>query len=156
MYDNTLATKLIEFIENQSPTVIHTYLPMDSEVDFYKAIQYLLDRNLKVVCPRVEPKPVFKNLILTSLDALEQGRYDTRHPAQAEEYEGGYDLIIVPGLAYNSDKYRLGYGGGYYDYFLNQHRKAIKLGLFYSFQLAEYLPVEVHDVPLDFIINCDP
>lgn len=152
-YDLIIVGLLMDYIKTHSFSTIHTYLPMGSEVDFYPVIQELLEMNIKVVCPKTENKPIFKNLILTSLDRLEEGRYGTKHPANAEEYDGSYDLIIVPGLAYNDEKYRLGYGGGYYDYFLKSHPNAVKLGLFYSFQKNEELPVEDHDIPIDIVIS---
>lgn len=63
----------MDYIKTHSFSAIHTYLPIGSEVDFYPVIQELLEMNIKVVCPQTENKPVFKNLILTSLDNLEQG-----------------------------------------------------------------------------------
>jgi len=152
-YDFFLSGLLMDYIKMHGFSTIHTYLPIGSEVDFYPVIQKLLDLDIKIVCPQAENKPIFKNLILTSLENLEQGRYGTRHPANAEEYNGDFDLVIVPGLAYNAEKYRLGYGGGYYDYFLEKHPLSVKLGLFYPFQFASDLPLEAHDVPLDIILT---
>jgi 5-formyltetrahydrofolate cyclo-ligase len=154
-FDQILIVQLLDYIKAQSFSAIHTYLPIGSEVDFYPVIKQLLDMNIKVVCPKTENKPIFKNLVLRSLDKLEKGRFGTKHPSNTMEYNGSFDLIIVPGLAYNAKNYRLGYGGGYYDYFLKQHPHAVKLGLFYSFQKYEELPIEDHDVPLDIIFTND-
>lgn len=126
---------------------------MGSEIDFYAAIQYMIENNLKVVCPKTKAKPVFENRILNSLDKLEDGKFGTKYPADSEEYHGEYDLIVVPGLAFDSENYRLGYGGGYYDYFLALHPNAVKLGLFYDFQLSNDFEVEPHDIPLDIVLT---
>ncbi|MFB5662055.1 5-formyltetrahydrofolate cyclo-ligase [Alteribacillus sp. HJP-4] len=61
------------------------------------------------------------------------------------------DLIIVPGLAFNQEKYRLGFGGGYYDRFLPE-TNAVTCGLALHFQICR-LPLEAHDVPLNAIIT---
>lgn len=151
--DKILCEKLSEFIKNLKPKVVHTYLPMGSEIDFYTVINYLLSQKIIVVCPKTLEKPNLQHLVLNSLDKLETGKYGTKFPSGDNEYKGNYNLIIVPGLAFNSQKYRLGYGGGYYDHFLKSHPNTVKLGLFYSFQRNEELPLESHDIPLDIILT---
>ncbi|RSL34521.1 5-formyltetrahydrofolate cyclo-ligase [Salibacterium salarium] len=63
-----------------------------------------------------------------------------------------FDLIIVPGIAFDKDKYRIGYGGGYYDRFL-QNIGASTCALLFDFQLYERLPREKHDIPLQRLIT---
>lgn len=60
------------------------------------------------------------------------------------------DLIIVPGIAFDSTGYRLGYGKGYYDRFLLEHQ-TFSVGLAYSFQLVERLPHGRQDMKLDVV-----
>lgn len=62
-----------------------------------------------------------------------------------------YDLIIVPGVAFNENLHRIGYGGGYYDRFLN-NTDNVTCGLFFDEQRAEF-SAENHDMPLDYIIT---
>lgn len=65
-----------------------------------------------------------------------------------------FDLILVPCLAFDKDNYRLGWGGGFYDKFLAQQPKALKIGLcFYNGFVKNGMPHDSHDVPLDKIIN---
>jgi 5-formyltetrahydrofolate cyclo-ligase len=90
--------------------------------------------------------------MLTSFDDIEKGVFGTTHPANPEEYTGKFDLIIVPGLAFDDKKYRLGYGGGYYDNFLVNHPEAYKIGIFYPAQKVENVPTEAHDICLDEIL----
>ena len=67
------------------------------------------------------------------------------------------DIVIVPALAFDSSKNRIGFGGGYYDTFLNKVREKNKntlfIGVCYDFQMIEEVPIEGHDVTLDFVIN---
>ncbi|MDX1978302.1 MAG: 5-formyltetrahydrofolate cyclo-ligase [Pseudanabaenaceae cyanobacterium bins.68] len=67
---------------------------------------------------------------------------------------GQVDLILVPTLACDRDRYRLGYGGGYYDYFLSA-QPAIKLGVVFADALVEQLPIDPWDIPLDLICTED-
>lgn len=65
------------------------------------------------------------------------------------------DLILVPGLAFDREKGRLGYGGGFYDRVLKDISKGgpLKIGLAFSFQVIERLPLEPFDVKMDFILT---
>ena len=53
-------------------------------------------------------------------------------------------MILVPGLAYDADGYRIGYGEGYYHSFMIQHPNTIKIGVFYLFQQVAWVPRELH------------
>ena len=69
-----------------------------------------------------------------------------------DRFNGRYDLIIVPGLAFDNRNYRVGYGGGYYDNFLVMQPESFKVGIFYPFQKVDVVPVEPHDICLDTIL----
>lgn len=62
------------------------------------------------------------------------------------------ELIIVPGVAFDSQGRRLGRGKGFYDRLLKSS-KATKIGIGYEFQLVDQLPSEPHDIPMDIIIT---
>lgn len=64
------------------------------------------------------------------------------------------DLIIVPGLVFDKRGYRIGYGGGYYDRYLQTYQGS-KISLAYSFQTTDTLPHEEFDIPVDQIITED-
>ncbi|MDM5315904.1 5-formyltetrahydrofolate cyclo-ligase [Fictibacillus sp. b24] len=64
------------------------------------------------------------------------------------------DLIIVPGLVFDRRGYRIGYGGGYYDRYLQTYQ-GLKISLAYSFQTTDTLPHEEFDIPVDHIITED-
>ena len=67
------------------------------------------------------------------------------------------DVMLVPLLAFDENKYRLGYGKGFYDHFLNKYLKKFKkiltVGVAFSFQRHHKLPNNRNDVKLDFIIT---
>ena len=67
------------------------------------------------------------------------------------------DVVIVPALAFDSKKNRIGFGGGYYDTFLEKVRKknnkALFIGVCYDFQIIDSVPTEKHDVTLDFVVS---
>ena len=67
------------------------------------------------------------------------------------------DVVIVPALAFDSKKNRIGFGGGYYDTFLEKVRKknnkALFIGVCYDFQIIGEVPVEEHDIILDCVVS---
>jgi len=150
--DEALLAKISEILKSRNATTVHTYLPMGSEIDLRPLINSLLKDGITVVAPRSLQKPKLQHLVLQSLQQLDAGPFGTSHPAQSSEYTGSYDVIIVPGLAFDQSGYRLGYGAGYYDHFLAEHPKAFKIGLCYPFQVIEKVPVETHDIKVDHVI----
>jgi 5-formyltetrahydrofolate cyclo-ligase len=62
------------------------------------------------------------------------------------------DLIIVPGIAFDQNNYRMGRGRGYYDKLL-ETTKAVRMGVCFNFQYLENIPVEMHDLPMDLVIK---
>lgn len=64
-------------------------------------------------------------------------------------------MIIVPGLAFDKRGYRIGYGGGFYDKFLEKHNKIKRISLCYNFQIIENVPNEEFDKRVDTIITED-
>lgn len=66
---------------------------------------------------------------------------------------GDFPLAVVPGVAFDYEHYRLGYGKGYYDRLLSQMPRAFKIGLAYELQLVERLPRTADDVGVNFIIT---
>lgn len=63
------------------------------------------------------------------------------------------ELIVVPGVAFDRNGNRMGRGRGFYDRMLKSAHKAVKVGVCYSFQLLDSIPVEEFDVPMDHIIH---
>ncbi len=152
-YDKWICEALLNQIETYNIKTIHTYLPMGTEIDIFPLINTLLSKSITVITPKTLKKRRLKHLKLQSLDQLETGKYGTSHPANSTEYTESYDLIIVPGLAFDSQNYRIGYGGGYYDTFLSEHPSATTIGLCYPFQRIDIVPIEKHDIQLDKILS---
>ena len=94
-----------------------------------------------------------ENRVLHDLNEIERGVFGTTHPREADIYEGPYDIAIIPGLAFDVENYRLGYGGGYYDNFLINHPETFKIGVGYPFQLVNKVAREEHDLSMDLIIT---
>lgn len=92
-------------------------------------------------------------------DGWVRGKYgllEPRVPAGAEGRRSGFDLVVVPGMAFDACGRRLGKGCGYYDRFLvGLCGTAVTVGLAYSRQLLEEVPVDHWDVPVDVVVTED-
>jgi 5-formyltetrahydrofolate cyclo-ligase len=152
-HDAYICAQLEGLIEANNCATVHAYIPMAGEINITPLLVKLKNKGVKIICPKTLPKRQLENRVLHSLEELETGIMGTQHPLKQEVYEGPYDLIIVPGLAYDNNRYRLGYGGGYYDNFLVNQTAAIKAGIFYPFQQLHRVPTEAHDIQLDTIFS---
>ena len=95
---------------------------------------------------------------ITEDTAWKPGAYGIMEPVICEDTPilQEHALILMPGLVFDRQKHRLGYGGGYYDRYLNLHRQHKTAALCYTFQiLEENLPVEDHDIVPDYIVTED-
>lgn len=90
-------------------------------------------------------------------DGWVRGRFGIREPLVGpgrEGIRGGFDLVVVPGLAFDAAGRRLGQGHGYYDRFLSGlGGKAVTVGLAFSWQLVPEVPVDPWDVPVDAVVT---
>ena len=72
---------------------------------------------------------------------------------QNNEYTGDYDLIVVPGVAFDKNGNRIGRGKGYYDRFLCKHLNVNRIGICFDFQLVEEVPTEDNDIKMNKVIS---
>lgn len=150
--DNKICYEIECIIKERNAKVIHTYIPIGSEVDISPLIRSLLTDNYTVICSKILPKRELQHFVLHSLDDLVEGIFNTKYPANSTEYKGDIDLYIVPGLAFDSNIYRLGYGTGYCDRYFSKITTGYKVGVCYPFQIIVDFPIEPHDIRLDEVV----
>ncbi len=125
------------------------YLSYSSEARTDKLVEALIEKGVRVVCPRVDGNRMEAVLYGEELALSKRG---IREPV-GEIYEGKIDFAVVPLLAADEKKGRLGYGGGYYDRFFQAREGMLKIGYCYDFQIVEEVPCEPRDFPLDGIVT---
>lgn len=86
-------------------------------------------------------------------DMMKRGRFNVPEP-QTPTYKGIIDLILVPGVAFDRHRHRIGRGGGYYDKFLGKHLLSKKIGVGYTFQLRKHsIPQTLKDHKMDIVVT---
>ena len=155
-----IITKTALYQEAES---ILTYVSFGSEVSTRDLIDRAMKDGKKVYVPRVGGDTMefyrfeeWKELEESRLGILEPDK----NPAKRFPYELHISLdraqdcvFIVPGLAFDSHCNRLGYGGGYYDKYLQGFEKRMTLGIAYSEQIVDRVPVTNKDQSLDLVVT---
>lgn len=125
------------------------------EVDTHGLIRSALSAGKRVCVPVIDPASTELFLVeIDGLDDLVKGFYGILEPAGGSRVlpgDIGWDLAVVPGLAFDRSCNRIGFGKGYYDRLLS-HRRTPRIALAFNFQIHDSpLPVLPHDVPVDAV-----
>lgn len=152
-YSDAVCDNLNQLAEERGVKVIHTFLPMGDEINILPFVERMLNQGKLIVTTKSLKNRMLQHLVLHDVHDLAEGIYGTKHPAKEEPYKGDYEMIVVPGLMFDFNGGRIGYGAGYYDTFLSEHKRALKVAVGYPFQkTANILPMEPHDVAMDIIL----
>ena len=149
--DQALTERLLQHPFYQEAKIIATYLSFPHEFQTQELIEQALRDCRKVLIPKTYPKGRMdfvvydpQQLVKTSFGLLEpQGNLEVVDASQI-------DLIHVPGLAFTTEGYRIGYGGGYYDRYL-KHFSGNTLSTVYPCQIRDFIP-EDHDIPVQEVL----
>lgn len=127
---------------------VSIYLPIGSEIDMLPLIDRLIVRGVQIALPHVRGRSdTMRFLAWAPGDPLPEGPMGLRQP-DADAPEASPDLILTPLLAFDDALNRLGYGAGHYDRAFAAHLDARRVGVAWSTQRADALPVDSWDVPL--------
>lgn len=131
---------------------IYGYLPYNQEVRTVPMLEQALKDGKKVAVPKVYGDEM-KFIYLTDLTQVEKGYAGIPEPAaDGPVAEDKTALVLMPGLAFDKEGHRMGYGGGFYDKFLAAEPEHPTLALCYAFQMVQELPTEEFDIPVDCVL----
>ena len=149
---------LCERLKTQMPSArtILFFSPLPDELDVWPVLELSLAQGVNCALPffNAEKKNYGAKIIQTLATDIVTGKFGVREPAStcAEIPLNQFDLILVPGMAFDLNGNRLGRGQGFYDRLL-ENASGIKCGVGYDFQLLEKIPAEPHDAKVDFILT---
>ena len=136
----------------QKAKTIYGYLPYNQEVRTVPMLAQALKDGKKVAVPKVYGEEM-KFLYLDDLNAVAKGYAGIPEPIADEPVaQDETALVLMPGLAFDPQGHRIGYGGGFYDKFLAAEPNHPTLALCYEFQMLPKLDVEDHDIPVDTVL----
>ena len=156
--DKEFFSPLISFIKlnfKKQNLKLALYYPSGFEINILKLIEnkYMINKN--ILLPVIEENNRMSFFSWKKNNVLLVNKYGILEPIKNKFKIP--NLILVPILAFDRNKYRLGYGKGFYDRYLNKYLKKfsniLTIGVAFSFQKYHKLPIEKKDVKLDYILT---
>ena len=130
------------------------YYPSNYEIDDLDILDLLEKKNFKVSLPIIKKEKQMNFYSWSRNDPLKINKFGIPEPLSSNIFYP--DILLVPLVAYDVSLNRLGYGGGYYDRYIEKIenvKKVVKIGLAFSFQKISSIPINQYDKKLDFIIT---
>lgn len=148
-----IRSQIEELTDFKEATTVCLYIPFDKEVDTLPLIERSLGRK-RVISTRVLKDFELELREISRMEDFEIGAYGIKVPKQSCPLvePSAVDLFVVPGLAFDRDNHRLGFGAGYYDRLLAS-LSAMRIGLAYRFQIVDTLPRAEHDIAMDRVVT---
>jgi 5-formyltetrahydrofolate cyclo-ligase len=142
--------QLSEYIEAEK---ILFYMAIRNEIDLLDAMKMAWKDQKQVLLPRV--KGTWMECIeVKQLDQLKKGTFGIPEPTDGPIVRPDQlDLVVVPGIAFDVQGYRLGYGGGYYDRLFARYPSLTRIGVLEHGQLVATVHPESHDQPMHILIT---
>ena len=156
-YDSLIFKVIINSEIYKKSKKIFTYISFGSEVDTIKLIKYSFSNNKEVYVPKINKQT--KDMIalkIHNFNNMSVDKWGIIEPKSVDKSNMGtdFDLIIMPGIAFDKQGNRIGYGGGYYDKYISKLNNASNLlALAYDFQIIQDIESESHDIKVDFILT---
>jgi len=148
-----LCRRMEEHPAYRQASSLYGYLPYNQEVRTVPILEQALKDGKRVAVPKVFGDTM-KFLWLDDLDAVAPGYCSIPEPiADEPEADDEHALVLMPGLAFDPEGHRCGYGGGFYDRYLEQHTNHTLLALCFDFQMYDHLDTDAHDIPVDFVLS---
>lgn len=153
--DSKIFNNLVSLNSYKRAKKVFVYIGFGSEINTKSLIEIMLKEGKEVFVPKVLEEEMIA-LKITSLNNLIESKFKILEPVgEKSDIDGEeFDLIIMPGVAFDRSGNRIGYGKGYYDKYLKDIKSDIKkIALAYELQLIEEIETEEHDLKVDSIIT---
>lgn len=151
---NLIINKLINTKEYKDCDTLFSYVSFNQEVITGDLLKESLRRK-KIAVPKISDGRM-KFYYIHSFEDLEPGFFGILEPTTSQEaIAERHDLYLVPGLAFDKKKNRIGYGKGYYDQYFNKYSniEIKKIAVAFDFQIYDRIPTTDKDIPMDKIIT---
>ena len=136
----------------QNAKSIYGYLPYNQEVRTVAMLEQAIRDGKRVAVPKCYGDEM-RFIWMEDLSKVEKGYAGIPEPVEdgpvADDHTA---LVLMPGLAFDPQGHRIGYGGGFYDRFLAEETEHPTLALCYDFQMLEHLETEEFDIPVDAVL----
>lgn len=149
----SICVQIQNFLDDLEFESLHAFLPFRNEVDILPLLQRLHKNSKRIITTIIQEDKQLLHVEFDPNATLASGKMGIPIPMLYKPFEENPDVILVPGLVFDLDGHRIGYGGGYYDRFLVNQSKATKIGVCFEEQIEMEIPHEEHDQKVDIVIS---
>lgn len=144
----------LDLPQYQEAEEILLYASAKGEVDTVALLHRCLQDGKKVALPKVLGERSMAFFYVADLCELVPGVFQIPEPVGTVEcVPTKHSLMVIPGVAFDEKCHRVGYGGGYYDTYLEQHRDVFKIALAYEAQVVEEIETETYDIQPELLVT---
>ena len=153
---NINSHKIFNFLKTQNYNFknLGGYYPTNYEIDDLNTLEFFEKKNYNILLPTIKKNNQMEFFKWTKNDPLKINKYGIPEPVSSKLYYP--DILLVPLVGYDNNLNRLGYGGGFYDRYIEKIEKIkqiVKIGLAFSYQKIKSVPLNKYDKKLDFIVT---
>ena len=136
----------------QAAETVYFYYPLGSEANLLPLAQQALDLGKRTAFPRVDGNEMAFYQV-SSLQAFAEGAFHVMEPVGDSMMDSAAALVFVPGLVFDSQGNRMGYGKGYYDRYFARYPGCRKVVVCYGMQKIPQVPCGKFDIPMDMVVT---
>jgi 5,10-methenyltetrahydrofolate synthetase len=136
------------------PKIIGGYYPFNYELDILNILETLEKKKYIISLPKIAKNNKMNFFKWSFKEPLRINKFGI--PETTSNKKINPNILLIPLVGFDDQLNRLGYGGGYYDRYLSKiedNKKIIKIGVGFSFQKIKNIPINKHDIKLDYIIT---
>lgn len=152
-WSREICQKVISLPQFQEASCVYAYVDYNKEVVTRDIIEAAWKQGKRVAVPKVIGPGKMQYYYLESFEQLAPGYFQIPEPAWGEEAQDEEAFLLVPGVAFDANRHRAGYGQGFYDRYLAAHRKHATAAVAFEFQIVEEVPAEPTDIFPDLVIT---
>ena len=146
--------EIFKKVKKNNLKIIGGYYPVNFEVDTLNFLNELDKKGYKICLPVIKKNKQMDFYLWKFKDLLKLNKFGIPEPEKIKKVIP--ELILVPLVAFDKNLFRIGYGGGYYDRYIEKYlikKNILKVGVAYSFQKINKVPINKFDKKLDIIIT---
>ena len=148
-----LAQQLVAYLPYQQADTIYGYISYNQEVNTMPILEHAFADGKRVAVPKVYGNEM-KFIYITDLSGIKPGFKGIPEPvADTPVANDPGALVLMPGLVFDTQGHRIGYGGGFYDRFLAAEPMHPTVALCYDFQVLSRIEPEAHDISVDLVMH---
>ncbi len=137
---------------------IWCYVSCGTEVDTKQILSVAWNTGKRIAVPKVTGRRSMEFYYIGSFEELTTGAFGILEPKEGKQQadcfqKTGHILMLVPGISFDPEGRRIGYGGGFYDTYLQKMEGGHRFGLAFEAQMTKQIPSEAHDIRMEYIIT---